>query len=324
MSIYLNGDSESLIQFQEGLPGSYTGPLLRGSRPLYFANDPCQLIIQEIVTELYTLRLNVFRFLQTLTLESIFKKEGIHSRILLKGDLRHKIKGTGRIHLREGEFTMLWAGSTDCRSRFEKDKEYRTLDIFYSPLLLQQLISFFPELTPYLHNEDHPRQLVNNPCFITPMMRDITRHILECPFDASTRQFYFDLKVREYLFVMLEHTLKRSPSHYQFTPYEIACIIKAHTLLLQDLSKKPLSLRMLAKTAGINEFKLKAGFRELFGIGVFDSLQEARMEKARELILTTDEPLKQICALSGYAHITNFIIAFRKRFGYTPGSLRRK
>ena len=133
MSIYLNGDSESLIQFQEGLPGNYTGPLLWGSRALYFANDPCQLIIQELVTELYTLRLNVFRFLQTLTLESIFKKEGIHSRILLKGDLRHKIKGNGRIHLREGEFTMISAGRTDCRSRFEKDKEYRTLDIFYSP-----------------------------------------------------------------------------------------------------------------------------------------------------------------------------------------------
>ena len=323
MLIFLNSNSESLIEFQEGLPVSYTGPLLRGSRVLFFAKDTCQLIIQEIVTELYTLRLNVFRFLETLTLESISKKEGIHSRILLKGDLHYKIKGTRKIHLREGEFTMLWAASANCRCRFEKDSEYRTLDIFYSPELLQQLISFFPELK-YLEQEVHPRQLVNNPCFITPMMRDITRQILECPFDETTRQFYFDLKVREYLFVMLEHTYKRPPSRYHFTPYETACIIKAHKLLLEDLSKKPISLRMLSKAAAINEFKLKAGFRQLFGLSVFDSLQEARMEKARDLILTTNEPLKQICVLSGYPRMTNFITAFRKRFGYTPGSLRRK
>lgn len=323
MPIYLNSNSESLIEFQDGLPVSYTGPLLRGSRVLYFAKDTCQLIIQEIKTEFYTLRLNVFRFLETLTLESISKKEGIHSRILLKGDLRHKIKGTGRIHLREGEFTMLWAGSADCRCRFEKDEEYRTLDIFYSPLLLQQFISFFPELK-YLEQEDQPRQLVNNPCFITPAMQDIIRQILECPFDETTRQFYFDLKVREYLYVMLEHAYKRPLPRYHFTPYEIACIIKAHKLLLEDLSKKPLSMGMLSKAAAINEFKLKAGFKHLFGLSVFDCLQEARMEKARELLLTTNDPLKNICVLSGYPRMTNFITAFRKRFGYTPGSLRRK
>jgi AraC-like DNA-binding protein len=35
-------------------------------------------------------------------------------------------------------------------------------------------------------------------------------------------------------------------------------------------------------------------------------------------------PIKQICVLTGYARMTNFITAFRKKFGYTPGSLRRK
>lgn len=323
MPIYLNSNQGSLIQFQDGLPVNYSGPLLRGGNALYFAKDTCQLIIQEIITDLYTLRLNVFRFLETLTFDSVSNKEGIHSRILLKGNLRHKVKGVGKVYLREGEFTMLWAGITNCKCRFEKDSEYRTLDIFYSPALFQQLIIFFPELKD-LQKGNQVKQLVKNPCFITSAMRDIIREILECPFDETTRQFYFDLKVREYLYVMLEHTYNRTPSRYRFTPYEVTCIIKAHKLLLEDLSKKPLSLRMLSKAALINEFKLKAGFRELFGSSIFDCLQEARMEKARELILSTNEPLKNICVLTGYPRMTNFITAFRKRFGYTPGSLRRK
>lgn len=323
MPIHLNSNSGSLIEFQDGLPINYSGPLLRGSKVLYFAKDTCQLIIQEIITELYTLRLNVFRFLETLTLDSVSNKEGIHSRILLNGNLRHKVKGTGKIYLREGEFTMLWADSANCNCRFEKDTEYRTLDIFYSPALFQQLIIYFPELND-LQNEGHVKRLIKNPCYITPAMRDIIREILECPFDETTRQFYFDLKVREYLYVMLEHTYHRPSPRYHFTPYEIACILKAHKLLLEDLSKTPLSLRMLSKAAAINEFKLKAGFRQLFGLSVFDCLHEERMEKAREFLLTTDEPLKNICVLTGYPRMTNFITAFRKRFGYTPGSLRRK
>jgi AraC-like DNA-binding protein len=218
---------------------------------------------------------------------------------------------------------MLWADSANCNCRFEKDTEYRTLDIFYSPALFQQLIIYFPELKD-LQNTGHVKQLIKNPCYITPAMQDIIREILECPFDETTRQFYFDLKVREYLYVMLEHTYNRTPARYHFTPYEIACIIKAHKLLLEDLSKKPLSLRLLSKAAAINEFKLKAGFRQLFGLSVFDCLQEARMQKARELLLSTNEPLKQICVATGYPRMTNFITAFRKRFGYTPGSLRRK
>jgi AraC-like DNA-binding protein len=323
MPIYLNNNSESIVEFQNGMPVTYSGPLLKGSNVLYFAKDTFQLIIQEIVTELYTVRLNVFRFLETLTLDSVSRKKGIHSRTLLKGNLHHKVKGTGRINLREGEFTMLWSESANCSCRFEKNTEYRTLDIFYSPQLLQQLANFFPELK-YLKRERHPKQLVNNPCFITPIMHDIILQILECPFSETTRPFYFDLKVREYLYVMLEHTYDRAPSRYRFTPYETSCIINAHKLLLEDLSKKPLSLRMLSKAAAINEFKLKVGFRQLFGLSVFDYLQEARMEKAKELLLTTDEPLKNICILTGYPRMTNFITAFRKRFGYTPGSLRRK
>jgi len=323
MPIYLNSNQGNFIHFQNGLPINYSGPLLRGSRVLYFAKDSCQLIIQEIITELYTLRLNVFHFLETLTIDSVSNKEGIHSRILLKGNLRHKVKGTGRIYLREGEFTMLWADNANCNCRFEKDTEYRTLDIFYSPALFQQLIIYFPELKD-LQNAGHVKRLTKNPCYITPEMQDIIHEILECPFDESSRQFYFDLKVREYLYVMLEHTYNRPPARYRFTPYEIACIIKAHKILLEDLSKKPLSLRMLSKAVAINEFKLKAGFKQLFGLSVFDCLQEARMQKARELLLSTNQPLKQICVLSGYPRMTNFITAFRKRFGYTPGSLRRK
>lgn len=323
MSLYLTNGFESMIEFQNGLPQNYDGPLLRGSKVLHSVNNTYHIVIQEIVTELYLLRLNVFKFLETVSLDSVSDKAGIHSRMVLKGNLQHKIKGAGKMYLREGEFTMLWAESAQCHCRFENDTEYRALDVFYSPELLQQLTFFFPELKD-LMEQKKPKLLVKNPCFVTPSMQDIIRQILECPYDETTRQFYFDLKVREYLYVMLQRAYKRPPSRYRYTPYETSCIIKAHDMLLEDVSKKPMSLQMLSRAVAINEFKLKAGFKQIFGLSIFDCLHEARMEKARELLLSTDMPIKQICVLTGYPRMTNFITAFRKKFGYTPGALRRK
>lgn len=322
MPLYLTNGTPNLIEFEQGLPPSFKGPFLQGSMAMHAVKDSCQLIIQEIITEFYSLRLNVFQFFQKLSIDCNFPLEGLHIRTLLKGAVSHELKDAKNIYLHEGEFAMLWARSAECRAGFQKDNEYRTLDIFYSPRLIEQLYNFYPELISNI-NTSRQGQLVGSPFFITPAMRDIIRQVLECPFDDATRQLYFDIKVREILYVMLEHVYKRKPPRYHFTVYEMACIQKAHDLLLEDVSKKPQGIRQLARRAGLNEFKLKAGFKHVFGMGIFECLQEARMEKARELLLSTNKPVKEICRLAGYPRITNFITAFRRKFGYTPGSLRR-
>lgn len=323
MPIYLHSNPGFSIEFGRDMPESYRGPFLKGSKILHYAKDECKLIIQEIVTEFFTMRLNVFRFFETIALDSSSNKEGIHSRMILKGNLSHKIKGAGKIFLREGEFTMLWADEANCHCKFEKDKEYSTFDVFYAPEFFEELTTLFPELQ-HIIQSSKVINIVKNPAFITPVMRDIVRQILQFPFDESTRQFYFDLKVREYLYVMLEHTYQKKYTRYHFNRYETARIIKAHEILLQDISTKPPTIRELARAVSISEFKLKDGFKQLFGLSIFECLQEARMERARELLVETNEPLKNICVLTGYSRMTNFITAFRTRYGYTPGSLRRK
>jgi AraC-like DNA-binding protein len=65
------------------------------------------------------------------------------------------------------------------------------------------------------------------------------------------------------------------------------------------------------------------GFSQFFKTGVFECFQRARMYKAKQLLLQTNKPIKEICTMAGYPRMSNFITAFRKFFKYTPGSLRR-
>lgn len=154
-------------------------------------------------------------------------------------------------------------------------------------------------------------------------MKEIINQILNCPYDEATRQFYFDLKVRELLYQLLETAFKTNPSQQYFTPFEIARIHEARDILESYISKKPPSIRSLSRKVALNEYKLKTGFKQYFNASIFDWLIDRKMQHARHLILSTNRPIKDICAMVGYPRTTNFITAFRRRFGMTPGSLRR-
>ena len=123
---------------------------------------------------------------------------------------------------------------------------------------------------------------------------------------------------------MLQLESKVNERSYLLTAYEKSRVAEAKFILLQDISGRSLTIRELSRAVALNEFKLKLGFKQMYGTGIFECLTEARMEKARELLITTTKPIKEICTIAGYPRMTNFITAFRKKFGYTPGSLRRK
>jgi AraC-like DNA-binding protein len=56
----------------------------------------------------------------------------------------------------------------------------------------------------------------------------------------------------------------------------------------------PLSLPELAGYAGINETKLKRGFRKVYGTSVFGYLRNQRLDKARILLETGDMNVSEV------------------------------
>jgi AraC-like DNA-binding protein len=323
MALYILNSTRVPVEFQSENSPVLSFPFFPGSKVLTYQNKELCLLIRELVTEFYTIRYNVFSFYKNQAIESISEKRGIHSRVMLQNDLHFSIEGIGNIHQKEDSVTMIWSDRARCKALFESGKDYRTLDIYIATGLINQLSFFFPELKIEDIN-DTPRLFLSNPCFITPAIRDVISQILECPYDAQTSQFYFDLKVREYLYVLMEQHFHSKKGGYRFTPYDKEQIIKAREILLSNLDKPPLRIRELARKVALNEFKLKAGFKHYFQTGVFECFHGARMQKAKELLLHTEKPIKDICILAGYPRMTNFITAFRRHFGYTPASLRRK
>lgn len=98
-------------------------------------------------------------------------------------------------------------------------------------------------------------------------------------------------------------------------------ILKAEALLSNNLAYG-WSIQELSQRAGLNEKKLKKGFRYIYGQPVYHYLQKARMQKARALLLAGNRSVTDIAMAVGYANPSHFAFLFKREFGCTPTQAR--
>ncbi len=88
--------------------------------------------------------------------------------------------------------------------------------------------------------------------------------------------------------------------------------------IIIDRMTDPPTIPELAKEVALNEYRLKEGFKNIYGTTVFKYLSDYRMDVARHILdegkLKVNEAAYQI----GYTNPSHFIAAFRKKFGVTP------
>lgn len=98
-------------------------------------------------------------------------------------------------------------------------------------------------------------------------------------------------------------------------------LLIAREYLLSDLSQPP-TIVQLARETGLNQLKIKRGFKTLFGISVYALFQRERMERARHLLQSRS--VTETASLLGYSNMSHFSDAFRKQFGTLPSEARRR
>jgi len=69
----------------------------------------------------------------------------------------------------------------------------------------------------------------------------------------------------------------------------------------------------------LNEYQLKAGFKEIYGNSVFGLFCWIhKLDHARVLLDTKKYQVNEVAYQLGYTNPSHFIAAFKKKFGVTP------
>ncbi len=96
----------------------------------------------------------------------------------------------------------------------------------------------------------------------------------------------------------------------------------AKEILLKKMEEPP-SLKELSRLIGLNEYKLKKGFKHLFGLPVYKYLQVKRLESAHNLLIDSEISVQQAAYSVGYESLSSFSNAFLEKYGYRPSKIRR-
>lgn len=159
---------------------------------------------------------------------------------------------------------------------------------------------------------------------ITMAMHQCIQDIMYCQFSGGLKMMYLQSKCIELLALQAqayENLTGRTPFSSSITADDIERIRYAQSYLIEH-SLQPPSLIELSRIAGINEFKLKKGFKEVFNNTVFGYLADHKLSEAREMLLYRQVPIKEVADQLGYSSVQHFSKAFKKKFGVAPGQAK--
>ncbi|MBW1655755.1 helix-turn-helix domain-containing protein [Flavobacterium quisquiliarum] len=223
-----------------------------------------------------------------------------------------------------GNITFLSAEDNHAKIDFKKDIVYNTFDIHLPLNVLTKYEGESKIMDSFLNNiqKNNSNALAKNEIKISAKIFSVIEDIKNCFYRGLTRKIYMESKIYE-LIALSHHNLDIEKQSRNLAGDDVEKIKFAAQLIRENIDN-PFTIVELARKVGVNQTKLKEGFKTVFGDTVFGYLQEIRMNKARHFLTDTTLSIQEISLLSGYQNVSNFSIAFKRIFGYPPTKLRLK
>jgi AraC-like DNA-binding protein len=164
-------------------------------------------------------------------------------------------------------------------------------------------------------SEERQTVVLSMPPNVSAPLRDT----MSGPFSGVARKLFVQARILDYLAGLLNFVLSDDLASSQPVPNQKIEELHHH---LVNLEGQMPTLIDLAKTFGMSARRLNADFTAKFRQSIYSFVTEHRLAQAHALLLADPIPMKTLATRLGYSHVNHFSAAFKKRFGYPPGSLR--
>ncbi len=169
-------------------------------------------------------------------------------------------------------------------------------------------------------------ELSEIPLFTSPKMEVVLSELLNCRNSYQSRKLYFHNKLIELMLLQFE-TAKHQVSciNNNFIckiPRDYEQLELAKSILLNRYDSPP-SISQLSKLVGLNEFKLKKGFKEVYKNTIYGYLREYKLTVAKEMLVSQRLSVSEVCYRLGYESTAHFSRLFKSKFNINPSSLKK-
>ncbi len=155
---------------------------------------------------------------------------------------------------------------------------------------------------------------------ITPNIRVILNEVINCRYQDSVKKIYFEGKMLELIAVYLDEVILKNGikgNQIKLSREDLAALYQARDFLDKNIAAPP-TISELAKLVCLNEYKLKKGFKEVFGKPVHGYIIDRRLETVRLLMEDKNLRVTDAALQVGYSDLSYFAEIFKKKYGVNP------
>ncbi len=203
---------------------------------------------------------------------------------------------------------------------YTRNKFYSTIHITFEDELFNKLFEH-KKINTIFKSDDFTMNFHNH---ISSHQNILLQEILKQPFDENDilSQIFLESKLLE-LIHLTANLKQKNKEAFSLNNQDIECIHKAKEILLSDIQNPP-SLNELAHKSALNTYKLKVGFKYIFGNTVYGFLKEYRLNEAKKLLKNNNIDINEATKLVGYKNQGHFSKIFKEYFGINPIELKKE
>ena len=253
--------------------------------------------------------------------------EYVRLHVGLKGDYRFRYQQLGKsFDLAGGHHNIMYSKGIDLEV-YNKTLEIEVFGInFPKDSFLKFADGAGGELEWFIEKILAGKHAILSPVWgrITSRIQEVIDEILWNPYSGHMQHLFLLAKSLELFVLCVENYQEVNRQKLQFvkTNADKEKIIAARDFLNAHLEAPP-TISEVAKAVGLNEFKLKRGFKEVFHNTMFGYLTTRRLQLARKYLLQTQKSAAEISYELGYSSPQHFHKQFKQKFGRTPNSMRK-
>jgi two-component system response regulator YesN len=106
-------------------------------------------------------------------------------------------------------------------------------------------------------------------------------------------------------------------------PVKVPAMVRAVADYVAANLSRPIRLQDVANAVFVSPYHLSRTFKQLTGQSLVDYIQDQRLAKAEEILLTTELTITEVAGLAGFSDAAYFATCFKNRTGCSPMQFRK-
>ncbi len=192
---------------------------------------------------------------------------------------------------------------------------HQTAGMAVSPERLRDMLQgqrLWGPIDEFLDGRFDPRVMASRPTTAQSLIAEqIDRH----PYHGAMAAVFLEAKAFELLAETLRTLIDNDGSSHSWRGRRQA--LAARDIMMADPANPP-RIEDVARQVGLSQRRLNDVFREVFGAPPLQCLVQWRLDLGRQLLAGGEASVKEVAGRLGYAHASNFSLAFTRRFGHPP------